>query len=66
MSTPNSLNTPSIHPGLTDEQLFAILVVAATEVLGEAVTVVKFRSMHSMDWTWSQQGRVLLHTSHKH
>ena len=66
MSTPNSLEATSIHPGLTDEQFFAILVVAATEVLGQAVTVVKFRTMSSMDWTWPQQGRASLHTSHKY
>lgn len=60
---PQTLTT--VHPGLTDEELIAILAVAATEVLGQAVAVVKFRTMDSMDWTWSQQGRVTLHTSHK-
>ena len=54
----------SIHPGLADEELMAILAVAATEVLGQAVSVVRFRAMDSMDWTWSVQGRVGLHTSH--
>lgn len=53
-----------IHPGLSDEEFLAILAVAATEVLGQAVTIVKFRPMDSMDWTWSVQGRVGLHTSH--
>ena len=55
----------SVHPGLADDELVAILAVAATEVLGQAVSVVKFRTMDSMDWTWSVQGRVSLHDSHK-
>jgi len=54
----------SIHPGLSDEAFLAILAVAATEVLGQAVSVVRFRPLDSMDWTWSVQGRVGLHTSH--
>jgi len=45
--------------------LVAILAVAATEAIGQAVAVVKFRHMGSMDWTWSVQGRVGQHTSHK-
>lgn len=55
----------SIHPGLADEELIAILAVAATEAVGQAVSIVKFRHMGSMDWTWSVQGRVGQHTSHK-
>lgn len=54
----------TIHPGLSDEQLMAILAVAATETLGQAVAVVKFRPLDSMDWTWSIQGRVQHHSSH--
>ena len=54
----------TIHPGLTDEQLMAILAVAATEALGQAVAVVSFRPLGSMDWTWSIQGRVQHHPSH--
>ena len=54
----------TIHPGLTDEKLMAILAVAATEALGQAVAVVSFRPLGSMDWTWSIQGRVQHHTSH--
>ncbi len=54
----------TIHPGLTDEQLMAILAVAATEALGQPVAVVSFRPLGSMDWTWSIQGRVQHHTSH--
>ena len=42
-----------------------ILAAAATEELGQAASVVLFRPIDSMDWTWSVQGRVGLHTSHK-
>ena len=55
----------TIHPGLSDDKLLAILAVAAQEAVGQAVSVVKFRHMGSMDWTWSVQGRVGLHSSHK-
>ena len=54
----------TIHPGLADEELIAILAVAATEAVGQAVSIVKFRHMGSMDWTWSVQGRVGQHSSH--
>ena len=54
----------TIHPGLSDEQLMAILAVAATEALGQAVAIVSFRPLDSMDWTWSMQGRVQHHSSH--
>ena len=69
-SPPAATNAPapvtmSLHPGLADEEFIALLAVAATEVLGQAVSVVKFRAMDSMDWTWSVQGRVSLHASHK-
>ena len=40
------------------------LTVAAAEVIGDAVTVVKFRPMSSLDWSWSQLGRTDLHSSH--
>ena len=56
--------TASIHPGLTDAELLAILAVAATEGVGQAVNIVRFRPQGNMDWTWSVQGRVGLHTSH--
>ena len=59
-----ALATASLHPGLADEAVLAILAVAATEALGQAVAIVRFRPMDSMDWTWSVQGRVGLHTSH--
>jgi hypothetical protein len=69
VATPVPASLPSapasIHPGLADEELVAILAVAATEAIGQAVSVVKFRHMGSMDWTWSVQGRVSHHSSHK-
>ena len=69
VATPIPASLPSVpasvHPGLSDEELVAILAVAATEVIGQAVSVVKFRHMGSMDWTWSVQGRVSHHSSHK-
>lgn len=55
----------SIHPGLTNEKLIAILTVAAAEVVGKPVTVVRFRSSGSMHWHWSVEGRAALHASHK-
>lgn len=54
-----------VHPGLTQEQLIVILSAAAAEVIGKPISVVKFRSMNAMDWTWAVQGRVELHTSHR-
>lgn len=54
-----------IHPGLSDEQLVILLAVAASEQLGQHATVVRFRPMDSMDWSWSLQGRVGLHNSHQ-
>ena len=67
---PEQLATPSsvantIHPGLSDDRLLAILATAVQEVMGQSATVVKFRTMGSMDWTWSVQGRVSHHSSHK-
>ena len=55
--------TSSIHPGLSDDELVAILAVAASEGFGQPVSIVRFRPMDSMDWTWSVQGRVNLHAS---
>ena len=54
-----------IHPGLSDQELVILLTVAASEQLGKHASVVSFRPMDSMDWTWSQQGRAVLHNSHK-
>ena len=53
----------TIHPGLTDEQFVAIISAAAAHALGgKPVSVVKFRPLNTMDWTWAVQGRVSLHT----
>ena len=65
VASPAAPAASGVHPGLSDEEFVAILAVAATEVVGQAVSVVKFRTMDSMDWTWSVQGRVSLHSSHK-
>lgn len=55
----------TIHPGLSDDKLLAILATAVQEALGRPASVVKFRPMGAMDWTWSQQGRATHHASHK-
>lgn len=55
----------TIHPGLSDDRLLAILATAVQEVLGQPASVVKFRPMGAMDWTWPQQGRATHHSSHK-
>ena len=53
----------TIHPGLTDEQFVAIISAAAAHALGgKPVSVVKFKPLSTMDWTWAIQGRVSLHT----
>jgi len=53
----------TIHPGMSDEQFVAIISAAAAHALGGAqVSVVKFKPLNSMDWTWAIQGRVALHT----
>ena len=67
---PEQLASPAatvktIHPGLSDDKLLAILATAVQEVMGQSASVVKFRTMGSMDWTWSVQGRVSQHLSHK-
>ncbi len=60
-----ALAAGGIHPGLSDQELVILLAVAASEQLGKHVSVVRFRPMDSMDWSWSLQGRVGLHNSHK-
>lgn len=55
----------TVHPGLSDDRLLAILATVAQEVLGRSASVVRFRPMGAMDWTWSQQGRATHHSSHK-
>ena len=51
-----------IHPGLSDEKLAVLLAVAAAEIMGKQVNVVKFRSAGNTEWTWAHQGRVELNT----
>lgn len=53
---------PSIHPGLTDEQLVVLLAAAATEVIGSPVRIGKFRPLTARDQIWSAQGRSELQT----
>ena len=64
-SPESSTESTTIHPGLSDEKFFALLTVAAAEVIGDAVTVVRFRPMSCLDWSWSQLGRTDLHSSHR-
>jgi len=55
--------TKTIHPGMRDEQFVAVISAAAAHALGgKPVSVVKFRPLNTMDWTWAVQGRVSLHT----
>ena len=64
-SPESSTESTTIHPSLSDEKFFALLTVAAAEVIGDAVTVVRFRPMSCLDWSWSQLGRTDLHSSHR-
>jgi Na+-transporting methylmalonyl-CoA/oxaloacetate decarboxylase gamma subunit len=53
----------TIHPGMSDEKFVAIISAAAAHALGgKPVSVVKFKPLNTMDWTWAVQGRVSLHT----
>jgi hypothetical protein len=52
------------HYRISDQELIAILTAAAAHTLGMSVSVVKFKPLNTMDWTWAVQGRVALH-SHK-
>ncbi|MCL2100850.1 MAG: hypothetical protein FWH22_03970 [Fibromonadales bacterium] len=55
----------TIHPGMSDELFLAIISAVATQALGgKPVSVVKFKPLNTMDWTWAIQGRVTLH-AHK-
>jgi hypothetical protein len=49
---------------INNDELVAILTAAAAHALGMSVSVVKFKPLNTMDWTWAVQGRVALH-SHK-
>ena len=63
-SAPAAPSAPAtIHPGMSDDKLAAILAVAAAEALGKNVEVVSFKPVDSKDWT--QQGRAALHSHHK-
>ena len=53
----------TIHPGMSDEKFIALISAAAAHAFGGAqVSVVKFKPLNTMDWTWTIQGRVSLHT----
>jgi len=53
----------TIHPGMSNEQFIAIISSAAAYALGSAqVSVVKFKPLNTLDWTWAIQGKVALHT----
>jgi len=53
----------TIHPGMSDEKFIALISAAAAHAFGGAqVSVVKFKPLNTMDWTWAIQGRVSLHT----
>ena len=51
-----------IHPGLTDQQLVALLTVAACEVMDGLVRIEKFQPLTAKDWNWVAQGRSDLHS----
>lgn len=48
---------PGIHPGLTDQQLVALLTAAAYEVVGNPVRIKMFRPLTAKDYNWVAQGR---------
>lgn len=60
-STVQTDSSPSIHPGLTDQQLVVLLTAAASEAIGTPVSIDKFRPMSAKDWNWAAQGRSRLH-----
>lgn len=64
VAAPVAVATPTettIHPGMSDEKLFAILAVAAMNTLGPGAQIIKFRPASTYDWQWTQQGRAGLH-----
>ena len=63
-SLPPAPAEDSGHPGLTHEELLVLLTAAAVEVVGKPVSIIRFRALTPMDWTWAVQGRVDIHTSH--
>ncbi len=62
MSESSVQEQATIHPGMSNEKFVTILAVAACEVLGQAVSVVRFRPLGGSDWSWSAQARAGLHT----
>jgi hypothetical protein len=52
----------TIHPGLPNDKLLAILAAAAETALGQSVTIVSFATTDS---NWSAQGRIAIHSSHR-
>jgi hypothetical protein len=54
--------TTTIHPGLADDKLLAILVAAAEAAIGKSVSIVSFGPIDS---NWSAQGRIAIHSSHR-
>lgn len=52
----------TIHPGLPNDKLLAILVAAAEAAIGESVSIVSFAATDS---NWSTQGRIAIHSSHR-
>ena len=57
-----STATESIHPGLSDQQLVVLLTAAASEILGGAVRIGRFRPLTAKDGNWAAQGRHNLHS----
>lgn len=53
----------TLHPGLSDEKLFAIITAAVVHALGENVKVVSFKPTDTSNWT--NQGRSDLHSQRK-
>ncbi|MCM0080525.1 OadG family protein [Geomonas sp. Red32] len=63
VTTPTEPEAPAtIHPGLTDQQLVAILTAAACEVLQAPVRIGKVHALPPRNWSWVAQGRMDLHS----
>lgn len=57
-----SIPASGIHPGLTDQQLVALLTAAASEMLANPVRIEQFQPQNTSDLNWVAQGRSELHT----
>jgi hypothetical protein len=55
--TTQSAAAGGIHPGLSDQQLVALLTAAAYEALEQPVRVDRFRPLTVKDLNWAAQGR---------